>query len=218
MKNILFLIIVSSLIILQFGCKDKAVEPINDDGNDVDTIVERKPNLYIYPTRELNLSVRIDFPKGGKILESIPEYNNEWDVSVKPDGKINDTFEYLFYECKVPDLTQNIYGWLVAVDDLKQFFENNLSLSGFSEKEIKDFTDYWIPLLKDYTYYEIYPQYKNTLEKMTIITFSIEPKNIFRLQYVIKGRDNNSISLQEPIIETAKRERYFSVEWGVIIK
>ena len=218
MKNILFLIIVSSLIILQFGCKDKSVEPINNDGKDTSTIVVYKPNLYIYPTEGLTLTIKIEFPNGGEILESVPEYDDAWNVSIKPDGKINDTYDYLFYEYRVPDLTQNIYGWLVSMDDLKQFFENNLSLSGFNEKEIKDFTDYWIPLLKDYSYYEIYPQYKNTLEKMTIINFSREPKNIFRLQYVIKGRDNEKISLQNPEIETAKRERYFSVEWGVIIK
>jgi len=218
MKNILLLIFVLLITILQFGCKDKSIEPINYDDNNIDTIVDRKPNLYIYPTEEISLSIRIDFPNGGKILESIPEYNNSWDVFVKPTGIINDVYEYLFYECKVPDLTQKTYGWLVARDDLKHFFDNNLSLSGFNEKEIKDFTDYWIPLLKEYSYYEIYPQYKNTLEKMTIINFSTVPKNIYRMQYVIRGRDNNSISLQEPIIETAKREGYFSVEWGVIIK
>lgn len=218
MKNILLLIFALLITVLQFGCKDKSVGPINYENNDTDTIVDRKPNLYIYPTEELNLSVRIDFPNGGEILESIPEYNNGWDVSVKPNGIINDTYEYLFYECKVPDLTQKIYGWLISREDLKQFFESNLSLSGFSEKEIKDFTDYWIPLLKDYRYYEVYPQYKNTLEKMSIISFSKEPTNIFRMQYVIRGRDNENIFLQKPIIETAKREGYFSVEWGVIIK
>lgn len=215
MKNVLLVVIVLSTTILQFGCKNNSTEPID---NNKDSIVVYKPNLYIYPTEELNLSIKIDFPNGGRILESIPEYKNGWDISVKPNGKINDIYEYLFYEYKVPDLTQKIYGWLITREGLKEFFENNMSLSGFNEKEIKDFTDYWIPLLKDYRYYEIYPQYINTLEKMSIISFSKEPKNIFRMQYIIRGRDNKNISLQNPIVETAKREGYFSVEWGVIIK
>ena len=219
MKKILFLIIVLSIAAIQFGCEDKSTEPYNDiDDNDTSSVIVRKPNLYIYPTEEISLFVKVDFPNGGSILESIPKYDDGWEISVKPNGIINDIYEYLFYECKVPDLSQNNYGWIIAQDELKQFFVNNLSSSGFNEKEIKDFTDYWIPILINYRYYEIYPQYKRTLEKMSIINFSIEPKNIFRLQYVLKGRNDKNKTLLTPRVEKAKREEYFSVEWGVIIK
>ena len=219
MKILLGVLTVYLLFISQTGCKSNSTEPIPDQhSHDSTFITERKPNLYIYPKEEMNLSVTIAFPRGGKITESLPIYNEGWSVSIKPSGLIDNIYEYLFYECRVPDLTQKSFGWLISQNNLKQFFEENMSASGFNEKEIKDFTDYWAPLLKDYSYYEIYPQYKSTLDEMSILQFSVTPDNLYRLQYVIIGRDNSDITIHAPQIEVAKRIGFYAVEWGVVLK
>jgi hypothetical protein len=220
MKKYLLLLVIS-LAALLLGCNEDSTDPkvkYAISHGDTSEVISRKPNIYIYPTKELKLTVNLSFPNGGQLLESIPNYGNGWEISVKTNGIINETYHYLFYECKFPDMTQNKFGWLVANTELEQFFRNNMSLSGFNENEIKDFTEYWIPLLKDYKYYEIYPQYKNTLDKMSFISFSETPLNIFRLQYVIKGRNDNNIILLAPQLETARREGFFVMEWGVILK
>ena len=59
--------------------------------------------------------------------------------------------------------------------------------SGFTEIEINDFIDFWIPELTEYPFYAVYPQYRSTLDVMTEIIFSVEPDNFYRLQYLIKG-------------------------------
>ncbi len=205
------------VVYLGTGCKEKSTEPMINE-KDTSTVIERKPNIYIYPAEEINIEVKISFPNVGEIIESIPNYNNGWLVNVKPGGLINNYYGYLFYECKVPDLTQKIYGWIIAKDSLQSFFVKNMHSSGFNQKEINDFIEYWIPLLKDFTYYEIYPQYKTTLEKMSVLEFSIIPENIFRLQYLIKGRDDKNINLPAPQIENAKREGFYIMEWGGILK
>ncbi len=202
-------------VIFQSGCKDSPTEPCDEDTS---RVIVYKPNIYIYPTEKIDLAINIIFPRGGKVTESIPEYNTGWDVSVEPNGIINEEFEYLFYECDVPDLFQKETGWIIEQSLLKSFFENNLNSHGFSESEIRDFTDYWIPKLTDSNYYEIYPQYSFDIEKMIVLNFSNEPENIFRLFYYITGRDNKEIDISVPTIEVGKRENYYVMEWGVIVK
>ena len=215
MKKFIFLVLLLPVILLDYGCKDNSTEP-----DDVDTtnVIVRKPNLYIYPVDTLSLAIEINFPNGGDILESIPEYNDLWNILVFPNGKINNEFNYLYYECEIPDLTQKEYGWIIKKQNLEDFFSNNLFLSGFNNNETNDFIEYWIPLLVDYDYYEIYPQYKGTLEKVIEINFSKEPNNIYRLCYLIIGRNDDNLQLIEPQIERAVRLDYYAVEWGVILK
>ena len=201
-------------VIVQSGCKDSPTEPCEEDTS---RVVVYKPNIYIYPTEKIDLSVNITFPIGGKVTKSIPEYNTGWNVSVEPNGIINDEFEYLFYECDVPDLFQKEKGWIVGQSMLKTFFESNLNSHGFSESEIRDFTEHWIPRLKNSNYFEIYPQYSSDIEKMIVLNFSDEPENIFRLFYYIKGRDNTDLNIAVPTMGMGKRENYYVMEWGVIV-
>ena len=216
MRRLIIIIGLIVFISLQYGCKNNPTEPSNDDKDT--TIVVLKPNLYLYPAKEINLSVKILFPLGGNLIKSIPKYDGEWNVIVEPNGLINKTYRFLFYEYRIPDRHQMESGWLVTKNDLKAFFENNMNLSGFDEIEIKDFTEHWVPILNAYDYYEIYPQYKSTLDQMSIIEFSIKPDNFYRLQYLIKGSNNNNINLIVPTIEFAKREGFSVVEWGVMLK
>ncbi len=214
-KVLILFLIPFFFVILQSGCKDSPTEPCDDDTS---RVVVYKPNIYIYPTEKIELSVSLSFPLGGKVTESIPVYNTGWNVSVAPNGIIDDEFEYLFYECDVPDLFQKETGWIIEQSLLKSFFENNLNSHGFNESEIRDFTDYWIPKLQDSQYYEICPQYSSAIEKMIVLDFSNQPDNIFRLFYYIKGRENNEIDISVPNIEVGKRENYYVMEWGVIFK
>ena len=93
-----------------------------------------------------------------------------------------------------------------------------MTATGFNEQEITDFTDYWIPILKDYPYYAIYPQYKEQLDRIIQLDFSQKPDNILRLIYTLKGLQQNNLVLQETEIPKFKREGFVVVEWGVIRK
>lgn len=178
-----------------------------------------KPNIYIYPEENLNLEVYLDFPQGGRVVASIPEYGNFWDVFVDTTGTIDNSYRYLFYESAQPDQWQRYEGWLVEQKDLELFFENNLAQYGFRGNEIEDFTDYWIPRLKSSDYYLIYPQTQDEIDPLIKLSFSIPPDNIQRLFYCIRGYDELPENpIQEPVIEeTFEREGFFVVEWGGII-
>lgn len=198
---------------------DFIVDSYYDDYIILNVGYDEKPNIYIYPQQQMNLDVNISFPHGGEVTTSIPEYSSGWnDLDIDPSGKINDEFTFLFYESQNPDLCQYNKGWIIAQDDLEFFFIKNMVETGFEGQEITDFTDYWIPLLKNYPYYVIYPQYNEQLDRMIQLNFSQKPDNILRLIYTLKGLQDNDLVLQEPEIPEFKREGFVVVEWGVIRK
>jgi len=198
---------------------DFIVDSYYDDYVLLDVEQAAKPNIYIYPKELRNLDVNINFPHGGEVTTSIPEYGDGWnDLDVDPSGKINDEFTFLFYESQNPDLCQYEKGWIIAQEDLELFFIKNMTATGFNEQEITDFIDYWIPILKDYPYYAIYPQYNEQLDRIIQLDFSQKPDNILRLIYTLKGLQDNDLVLQEPEIPKFNREGFVVVEWGVIRK
>ena len=176
-----------------------------------------KPNIYIYPTEKTELVVKINFPIGGELETTIPEYGNGWNITVDTTGIINDVYTYLFYESNQPDVWQRNYGWFVNSENLDSFFRANLSEYGFKGHEIDDFINYWIPRLDSFSNYAIYPQTKKLIDEVIRLEFSIQPDRILRLFYVIDRQDQSPEKLKEPTIESFARKGYFVTEWGVIL-
>ena len=190
-----------------------------DDEDECDTcMVVYKPNIYIYPNEPIELSVKLIFPMGGKIVASIPEYGTGWNVLVDTSGLINNAHSYLFYESVQPDIWQSKFGWVIPTNKLESFFRKNMADYGFNGNEINDFIEYWIPRLHDFPLYSIYPQTKTMIDDVIQLDFSKSPENILRLFYVIKGHHQLRDRLAAPAIDPFAREGYFVTEWGVILK
>lgn len=219
MKKISLLFIVWFLFGLLPGCENKS--PGTTAFEEPDTSfngwpVLRKPNIYIYPDKKIELHVALNFPNGGSIINSEPRYCDGWDIHVDENGLINGKYKYLFYECRVPDLFQYQSGWFIPKDSLTHFFKENLEKSGFVKNEIQDFLDYWIPRLISYPYYFIYPQFSIYLNTIVELNFSKPTDNVLRLFYVIKGTDKREAPIQAPIITHFCRKGFVVVEWGVV--
>jgi len=204
---------------LIFSVPFQSCEPDDDDNEyECDTcIMVYKPNIYIYPTEQIDLSVKLSFPLGGKVVTSIPEYGTGWNINVDTSGMINNSYSYLFYESTQPDIWQRNYGWIIQTDKLELFFRQNMADYGFNGREVDDFIEYWIPRLNDYPIYSIYPQVKSIIDDAIQLDLSVQPDNILRLFYVIKGDNQIQDKLTEPTIDKFKREGYFVTEWGVIL-
>lgn len=222
MKTIKFfgipiLLVAMALLTIPF----QSCEPIDNDPDDCDTCraVVYKPNIYIYPTEAIELNVHINFPQGGEILTSDPEYGAGWDIFVEPDGLINNTYHYLFYESSQPNVWQQELGWIIEKAGLADFFTKNLTDYGFDGLEIVDFIDYWIPMLTDYNFYAIYPQTSEIIDDVIELHFSEKPNNLLRLFYLIEGLSEiPELKPLEPDVSlTFERKEFFVVEWGVIL-
>lgn len=217
--KLLIIISVIFLFIVSTGCKKNSTIPTELEIKDTTRqVIVHKPNIYIYPQTTSFLSVKLEFPLGGSVIESIPAYLGEWNVEVEPSGRINNKYDYLFYESKNPDAFQYTSGWIVHRDSLALFFRDNLSTTGFTEREINDFTEYWIPRLKTNTYYIVYPQYINDINKVIQLKISTPPDNVLRLFYVVKGTEQNGQNIVEPTIPKFERVGFVVAEWGVILK
>ena len=213
-------IILAVLISSSPGCKDGSSTP-TDSGN-TDTThshpIVRKPNVYLYPQFKTTVSVKLEFPLGGTVIESTPSYAGEWRVEVEPNGRIDDKYDYLFYESQTPDAYQYVSGWVVNKDSLLGFFQSNLSEMGFNRREINDFTEYWIPKLTESRYYIIYPQFANDIDKMIRLKVAPSPDNLLRLFYVITGSERTRAALSTPKISKFQRQGFVVAEWGVVLK
>jgi len=217
MKKVFIIIsflFITLLLVFSSGCKKHSTEPSDSDTS---RVIALKPNIYVYPTSTCSLSVKLEFPLGGNIIKSIPEYLTGWFVKVDPSGRINDEYDYLFYECINPDMYQHTSGWIVSRDSLLTFFSGNLLKTGFNCHEINDFIEYWIPRLVEYPYYIIYPQYKFDIDKIIRLKLSIKPDNELRLFYAIKGTTIPNIDLKIPTIPQFSRDGFVVVEWGVVM-
>ncbi|MFA6403011.1 MAG: PKD domain-containing protein [Salinivirgaceae bacterium] len=194
------------------------------NGNETDVLTDTiydwaivyKPNIYLYPKENSNICVSLNFPKGGDVIASIPEYRNGWCVNVAIDGKIDGEFDYLFYESAQPNIWQRTNGWCIEQNKLETFFKTDMENRGFTQNEIDDFTEYWIPLMKEYPFYTIFPQTKETINRVIKVDFSVQPDIFYRLFYCIEGIQTN-VTLEEPVIHSFSRNGFTAVEWGVVM-
>lgn len=191
--------------------KDYRIDFVLESG-----MVARKPNIYLYPEKSLKLDVSLFFPQGGEVIESDPQYPGDWlDIRVRPDGRIDRKYDYLFYEAAIPDLWQYSEGWVVKQDMLPLFFRSNLEAYGFNENEILDFMDYWIPLLNTAPYYAIYPQHTASVNYAVKLSISERPDALLRLFYII-DEAQDKFTLPEPEIPEFERSGFTVTEWGVV--
>jgi hypothetical protein len=219
LNMIIFHLIVCA-VFLSVSVPFQSCEPVCDpDECDTCGPVLYKPNIYLYPTERSQICVSLLFPIGGKIITSIPAYENGWTANVDTSGIINNLYEYLFYESKQPDVWQLSEGWIIKRSELEIFFKDNLSKHGFYGREINDYIDYWLPRLTDFEYYEIYPQESNIIEKAITLDISPNPKNVLRLYYLIKGVNSESNNMLKTPSENFQftRSGFYVTEWGVIL-
>ncbi len=172
------------------------------------------PNIYLYPETESDISVTLDFPNGGHVSKSEPQYNDGWNVTVTPEGLIDGEYDYLFYKAILPAQPNINEGWLLTTANLEAEFRVLLTEQGFVGREIDDFIEYWIPLLDDAPYYGVFPQ---DVESFVELTVEPSPKSTLRVFWLV-------LPFEQPVIIPVPREYdYFIrdgftvVEWGVFV-
>jgi len=169
------------------------------------------PNIYLYPETETNVTVTLGYPNGGQLIASDPPYNSGWNVSVDTDGIIDEHYGYLFYEAKVPQALESKEGWLLDGSNLEGEFRELMAELGCQGREIDDFMEYWMPLMKGSSWYAVYPQ---NPEMVTTLNITPAPQNVLRCLFVVRAL-TQPISIPQPTIVPFVRSGFTVVEWGV---
>ncbi len=181
-----------------------------------------KPVIYLYPTHDMNVNVKVA-PKGGFSFTE-PNYDAKtgWNVftttqSVITDLRDNKTYPYLFWEGRGGLYQTPEKGWSVARDDVPNFINQKLTTFGLNKKEIADFSEFWLPKMKNAPYYFITFMGNQTMNDIAPLNITPRPDTTIRVLMDYK-------ELQTPIdvtgfsIRTPERKGFTVVEWGGVLK
>ena len=173
----------------------------------------KKPAVYLYPEKEMNVSVKVDV--NGRLTKTEPFYGNGWNVTASPDGSINGEYDYLFYEADLNKITLPAEGWVVEYSKLENWFDDYLPQLGLNKKEKEQFKEYWLKDLKKANYYEIKLLSNEFLNENMKLDISPSPQTIIRLDFFFKPLSEKK-TIKEPAIKRIERKGFTVVEWGGI--
>ncbi|MDF2672288.1 MAG: hypothetical protein K0R09_553 [Clostridiales bacterium] len=202
LKTKLLFLSLSFLLILSTGCE-------------LDLEIEKKPVIYLYPTSEQLVSVKLDYK--GELTCTYPEYNGEWRVKAKPDGTLtnisdNREYSYLFWEGTSNERWDMSKGFVVKGAEAELFLQEKLEYMGLTPREYNEFIVYWLPIIQENKYNLITfagEQYEN-IAKLKITP---EPDSILRIMMVFKPL-KKPVQIEEQELKPFHRKGFTVVEWG----
>lgn len=173
-----------------------------------------KPVIYLYPEKETELSVELDF--NGELTSTYPAYNGSWNVTAKPDGTLidSDGREYycLFWE-GISHVDYEISsGFVVPGDETEAFLEDALAALGLTDKEANEFIIYWLPRLENNPYNLISflgDQYTDNAQ----LRVSPAPNTVFRVFMAWEALDE-PIDIPGQVLNFTERVGFTLIEWG----
>ena len=176
-----------------------------------------KPIIYLYPTEDTEVSVKL--LKDENLTCSYPKYKEEWKVLAQSNGNLKDLdtnrqLYSLYYESK-SDIEFKVEneGFVVKGEDTITFLEEKLAILGLTEREAEEFIVYWLPKLEVNKYNYIRFATTDEINKNMPLEINPNPDTVIRVLMTFKGLDN-PIDVQEQKIESPNRTGFVAVEWG----
>lgn len=175
-----------------------------------------KPVIYLYPEKEMDVSVKVT-PTGGLSI-SDPYYGEGWKVKAKPNGEIYNygdgkIYPYLFWEGFGANYQTPASGFVVPRGKVAEFLETKLPQLGLKENEYKEFMAYWLPKMQEKKYYFISFMPQAEFDKLAPLEIYPQPDTVIRVFMDYFGLDEYQ-SVRPQIIKTPERKGFTVVEWG----
>ena len=174
-----------------------------------------KPVLYLYPTKETNVTVK--FAKPELLTTTYPKYINSWNVKVSPNGDMKDEdgkyYYALYWDEKRYNEVDFHEGFYVESKDAIKFLEEKLSYIGLNDKERNEFIMYWLPIMEANKKNLVYFELTEERELGNKLIISPKPDSLLRVSIHIK-KVNKKVSIKEQKLSTFKRVGFTAIEWG----
>jgi hypothetical protein len=175
-----------------------------------------KPVIYLYPEESTEVYVNVEPVDGISISD--PEIGKGWNVLASPEGVIYNeadykTYPYLFWEGFAADFETPEEGFVIAKNEVNNFFDEKLSYMGLNEKEIADFKEFWVPLLANDPYYFITFISQADFEAYAPLTVSPTPDSVIRVFFDYRGL-NAPVEVVEQELGQGLRDGFTVIEWG----
>lgn len=175
-----------------------------------------KPVIYLYPEEKTEVSVSVDFPNGGGLTCTYPEYGEGWRVIALPDGTLTDESgnEYycLYWEGAGLPLSDPGEGWCVPGEDTAGFLREKLLEIGLTAREANEMIIYWLPILQKNPYNLISFHFED-YDRAAPLTVSPQPDTMIRvfMTYMPLAEPTEPVPQNLPHYE---RKGFTLVEWG----
>lgn len=180
-----------------------------------DPDISYKPIIYLYPENYTNVKVTLGNPD--YLLTTYPKYNNSWEVTATPSGKLYDSSnrEYygLYWEGDNHPSEVKKDGFVVKGEDTIKFLEEKLQILGLNNREANEFIIYWLPKLENNKYNYIRFETLEEINSYMPLTIEPAPTSLIRIQMDYKPLDE-PIVVQEQTLNTPSRLGFTVVEWG----
>ena len=185
-----------------------------EDPDDPNLWVAKKPLIYLYPTEDMRVSVKLGNPS--KLTSTYPAYEGGWNVLAKKDGTlINNGRSYygLYWEGANYTAKQSDEGFVVAGKDSAKFLEEKLAQLGLTEREANEMIIYWLPQLEKNAYNYIRFDLNDVMDRYMPLSVSPKPDTMVRVMMVFKPLER-SVAVREQKLSTPERKGFVVVEWG----
>lgn len=182
--------------------------------NPDEIVCAEKPVIYLYPTEETEVSVKLDLD--GKLTCTYPAYNNGWTVTAHPDGTLTDAngreYYCLYWEGETHARYDFSRGFCVKGEDTAAFLEDVLAKIGLTEREANEFIIYWLPQMERNAYNLIAFQadvYTDSAE----LNITPTPDSMLRVFMAWKALDT-AVEIEPQEFAGFERSGFTVVEWG----
>lgn len=187
--------------------------------NPSESIIYKKPVIYLYPEKQTDISLKFNF--NGKVLTTFPKYDDGWEVTSYPDGKIFDKKTKRFYNSLFWDGQRNFdhndlqyqEGFMVERKQLTSFLIEKLEIIGLNNNETNDFVQYWLPILEQNEFNFIHFKTNDEYNKISKNIIHPKPETSIRIMMEFY-KINTPYSVIEQKLTRTKRKGFTLVEWG----
>lgn len=177
-----------------------------------------KPVVYLYPEEATDVHVEVDIDE---FTVTIPDYGKDgWTVLAQPDGSLynyadKQEYPYLFWEGHKKGGLTTDKGFMVAKEDLEEFFKNSLSQMGLNEQETADFMEFWVPVMRENHENYFFVSFIGTREFNQVAPLDITPApdtliRVFMYYHPV----SRPFEVQEQKLSSIPREGFTVIEWG----
>ena len=195
--------------------KDINVKSSATNDYECDPYVSYKPLIYLYPTKKLNVEVKLG--KSELLTTTYPKYVDSWKVVANPNGDLVDSngrHYYGLYWEGINNIKEDFStGFVVKGEDTIKFLEEKLAILGLNEKEANEFIIYWLPKLESNKYNFIHFIDIDTINNEMPLEINPNPDTIIRVLMAYKPLDEY-MSVKEQQLVSVNRKGFTVVEWG----
>jgi hypothetical protein len=179
------------------------------------SISTAKPVIYLYPERPMDVTVLLDY--NGKLRSTYPKYDDGWNVTAYPDGRIVNhadglEYSYLFWDGDSRMKFDFSSGFVVAGPDTAEFLRKKLDYMGLTPREYNEFIVYWLPMMEKNRYNLISFQGATYTDNADLF-ITPEPDSMLRVFMAFKPLSYPIAAPPQKLVPF-ERKGFAVIEWG----